>query len=417
MRWTESFISTLKEAPEAAESLSHKLMLRAGLIRMLVSGVYSYLPLGLKVLRNIENIVRDEMDKAGAQEVLLPGLQPQELWVKSGRDEQMGETMIRFTDRRGRKLCLGPTHEEVITDLVKSQVRSYKQLPVTLYQIQTKYRDELRPRFGVMRACEFIMKDAYSFDTDESGLDKNYHKMFSAYEKIFKRCGLSFLSTQADCGVMGGDESCEFMVCAESGEDKVAICPGCNFAKIAEDSLVDCPNCKKKLETKTVIEIGHIFKLGTKYSKTLEAVFTAKSGEMRPIVMGCYGIGVSRLIAAIIEQNYDINGIIWPREVSPYDLLIIPLNMEHSGIKELAFKLYEGLSGEFNVLLDDRDERAGTKFKDADLIGIPLKIIIGEKKLDEGKLEIVKRRDNIVVAVDKESAAAQIRKMLEAKNG
>ena len=416
MFWSESFIYTLKEAPEAAESISHKLMLRAGLIRMLVSGVYSYLPLGFKVLKNIEKIVREEMDSAGACEVLLPGLQPQELWVKSGRDEAMGETMIRFTDRKGRKLCLGPTHEEVITELVKNQVRSYKQLPVILYQIQAKYRDELRPRFGLMRACEFIMKDAYSFDIDDAGLDKNYKKMFIAYEKILKRCGLSFISTQADCGVMGGSESAEFMVEAESGEDKVMYCPDCNFAQVSAE-LKKCPNCKKSLTEKTVIEIGHIFKLGTKYSKSLEANFTDADGTLKPMIMGCYGIGVSRLIAAIIEQNYDKDGIIWPREISPYDVLIIPLNMAHRQTKEVSSELYKNLSAKFNVLLDDRDERAGIKFKDADLIGVPLKVVIGEKNLENGKIEIVKRRDNSIMAVDKDKALSQIKEILSASSG
>lgn len=416
MLWSESFIYTLKEAPEAAESISHKLMLRAGLIRMLVAGVYSYLPLGFKVLKNIENIVREEMDKTGACEVLLAALQPEELWIKSGRDEQMGETMVRFIDRKGRKLCLGPTHEEVITELVKNQVRSYKQLPVILYQIQTKYRDELRPRFGLMRACEFIMKDAYSFDIDKAGLDKNYKKMFIAYEKIFKRCGLSFISTKADCGVMGGDESAEFMVEALSGEDKVIYCPDCNFAQASTETK-KCPNCKKNLKDITVIEIGHIFKLGTKYSKSLEANFTDADGTIKPMIMGCYGIGVSRLIAAIIEQNYDKDGIIWPREISPYDVLIIPLNMAHLQTKEVSGELYKNLSAKFNVLLDDRDERAGIKFKDADLIGIPLKVVIGEKGLGCGKIEIVQRRDNSIMAVDKDKALSQIKEILSGSSG
>ncbi|PIQ88892.1 MAG: proline--tRNA ligase [Candidatus Omnitrophica bacterium CG11_big_fil_rev_8_21_14_0_20_42_13] len=395
MRWSEAFISTLKEAPEQAESASHKLMLRSGLIRMLISGVYSYLPLGFKVLRNIENIIRDEMDNSGAQELLLPGLQPVDLWLRSGRDDLMGQTMIRFEDRRGRKICLGPTHEEVITEVVRNQVRSYKQLPFILYQIQTKYRDEIRPRFGVIRSCEFIMKDAYSFDIDKEGLDKNYKKMFEAYKNIFSRCGLSFLTTEADSGVMGGDESNEFMIPAESGEDRVVHCPNCDFTKIKGENLLHCPNCKKKLEEKTVIEVGHIFKLGTKYSESLGASFAAGNGELKPIVMGCYGIGVSRLIAAIIEQNHDQSGIIWPKEVSPYDLLISPLNVSNIEVKEAAEKLYNGLSLKFKVLLDDRDERPGAKLKDADLIGIPLRVIIGEKNLKEKKVELSRRGQDV----------------------
>ena len=412
MRWSKSFISTLKETPEKAESVSHKLMLRAGLIRMLFSGAYSYLPLGLKVLRNIEQIVRSEMDACGAQELLLPGLQPQDLWVKSGRDGEMGQTMIRFIDRRGRKVCLGPTHEEVITDVVKNQVRSYKQLPVILYQIQAKYRDELRPRFGVMRACEFIMKDAYSFDVDDKGLDKNYQSMLKAYKKIFLRCGLSFLTTEADCGVMGGSESCEFMVPAQSGEDTVLHCPECNLTKIKEENLEKCPQCKKNLEEQTVIEVGHVFKLGTKYSKVLNAVFTTADGKIKPIIMGCYGIGVSRLIAAIIEQNNDNDGIIWPKEISPYDLLVVPLNITDSKTKEIAEKIYKDLSGEFNVLLDDRDERPGMKFKDADLIGIPLRVIIGEKNLKAGKVELVKRKNKDTSFVEYDTAVSCIKREL-----
>ncbi|HDZ77160.1 MAG TPA: proline--tRNA ligase [Candidatus Omnitrophica bacterium] len=412
MRWSKSFISTLKEVPEKAESVSHRLMLRSGLIRMLFSGAYSYLPLGLKVLRNIEQIVREEMDACGAQELLLPGLQPQDLWVKSGRDEQMGQTMIRFVDRRGRKICLGPTHEEVITDVVKNQVRSYKQLPVILYQIQTKYRDELRPRFGVMRACEFIMKDAYSFDIDDKGLDKNYQLMLEAYKKIFSRCGLSFLTTEADCGVMGGKESCEFMVPASSGEDVILHCSKCNLTKIKEEGLEKCPQCKGALEEQTVIEVGHVFKLGTKYSKVSNAVFTGADGKIKPIVMGCYGIGVSRLIAAIIEQNNDNDGIIWPKEVSPYDLLVAPLNITDSKTKEVAEKIYKELSIEFNVLLDDRDERPGMKFKDADLIGIPLRVIIGEKNLKAGKVELVKRQNKETSFVEYDTAVSCIKKEL-----
>lgn len=376
MLWSKSFIITLKDAPERAESVSHRLMLRAGLIRPLISGVYSYLPLGLRVLRNVERVIRAEMDRAGAREVLLPGLQPLEIWLRSGRNEQMGETMIRFRDRRGRKICLGPTHEEVITDLARGCLSSYKQLPFTLYQIQTKYRDEVRPRFGLIRGCEFIMKDAYSFDKDEAGLDRSYRRMVSAYKDIFRSLGLSVIVSQADCGVMGGSESCEFMAPAESGEDKV--------------------------EGKTAIEVGHIFKLGDKYSRCLGAVFSTDKGETRTVLMGCYGIGVSRLLAAIVEQHYDKDGIIWPREVAPYDALVIPLNITHGPTRELADKVYAELSKRFAVLLDDRDERPGVKFKDADLIGIPRRIVIGEKNLKQGKIEFSHRKDKKAKLVDKE---------------
>jgi prolyl-tRNA synthetase len=398
MRWKDAFIPTLKQAPRDAESTSHKLMLRAGLIRMLMAGVYSYLPLGLKVLNNIENIVRQEMDSCGANELLLPALQPLDLWLKSGRDKPMGEVMIRFTDRKGRKLSLGPTHEEVITNLVKTNVSSYKQLPLILYQIQTKFRDEIRPRFGVVRSCEFIMKDAYSFDRDQEGLDKNYDLMHQAYRRIFKRCGLDFLTIEADPGVMGGDVSHEFMVPADSGEDAVLNCPDCKLTRIFKDEDGPksnlCPKCKRKLKEINTVEVGHIFKLQTKYSQSLQARFLDRDGKLKPMIMGCYGIGVSRLVAAIIEQNHDKDGIIWPFEISPYKIVIIPLDLDDQRIMSKAGKFYDQLKRDkITVLLDDRNEQAGVKFKDADLIGIYLQVIISKDLLNKGNIEIRLRRD------------------------
>jgi len=367
MYWTNTFIPTLKEIPQEAESVSHQLLLRAGLVRMLMAGSYSYLPLGLKVLQNIQNIIREEMNSAGAAELLLPALHPLELWQRSGRDKDLGEVMIKFTDRRGRKLCLGPTHEEAITDLVRSHVSSYKQLPLVLYQIQTKFRDEIRPRFGLIRSCEFIMKDAYSFDKDEAGLDKNYETMRNSYDRIFKRCGLNVVTTAADSGVMGGKVSHEFMVPAKDGEDVVTV----------EGQKVNA------------IEIGHIFKLGTKYSAVLGANFLDAKGKLQPIIMGCYGIGVSRLISSVIEQNNDANGIIWPLELTPYKAMILPLDVTDSNIMSAASGLYQDLTKlGIEPLLDDRDERAGVKFKDADLLGIPLQIIIGKNGLKDGTLEL-----------------------------
>ncbi len=394
MYWTESFITTLKEAPESAESISHKLMLRASMVRMLVAGVYSYLPLGFKVLSNIENIIRDEMNNAGALELLLPGLQPLELWQKTGRDELMGETMFRFLDRKGRKLCLGPTHEEVITDLAANFVKSYRDLPFTLYQIQTKYRDELRPRFGIVRSCEFIMKDAYSFDRNKQGLDVIYEKMRVAYENILKRCGLNFVSVKADSGVIGGDVSHEFLVPAESGEDALFKCNTCSAYMSVKDAEIDnCPHCRKDMEKVNALEVGHIFKLGDKYSKTLGVKFLDEEGKYQVAQMGCYGIGVSRLIAAVIEQNHDIDGIIWPKEVAPFDVIIVPVNVSDKEILSEAGILHDNLENAgLNILVDDRDERAGVKFKDADLLGIPLRITIGNKWLNENKLEIKNRR-------------------------
>ncbi len=416
MLWTKTFIPTIKEVPQEAESESHKLMLRAGLIRMLISGVYSYLPFGLKVLNNIQRIVREEMNNSGANELLLPALQPLELWQKTGRDKVIGEVMIRFTDRRGRNLCLGPTHEEVITDLVRQHVSSYKQMPLILYQIQTKFRDEIRPRFGLVRACEFIMKDAYSFDADEQGLDKNYSIMYEAYKRIFKRCGLDCLSVEADPGVMGGKVSHEFMVPADCGEDIVLVCPKCKLAKPFQEQKIKCPQCGVELEKINTIEIGHIFKLGAKYSASLGANFLDAKGVLSPVIMGCYGIGVSRLVATIIEQNHDQQGIIWPREVAPYDCLIIPLEVQAGPIMEKASELYKLLGDQgLKVLMDDRDERAGVKFKDADLIGIPIHLVLGKEFLKSGNLELKLRRSEEKFSGPAEEILNKVKAALDGK--
>lgn len=418
MLWSKVFIPTLKEAPQEAESISHKLMLRAGLVRMLMAGAYSYLPLGLKVLNNIENIIRQEMSSSGASELLLPALQPKELWLRSGRDKDMGEVMIRFEDRRGRSICLGPTHEEVITDLVKNNVSSYRQLPVVLYQIQTKFRDEMRPRFGLVRCCEFIMKDAYSFDKDEAGLDKNYGIMLEAYKRIFTRLGLDFIVTEADSGVMGGKVSHEFMVPAKDGEDVVLSCPKCKiFLPHKDESGEDvCPKCKSELTKLNAIEVGHIFKLGTKYSSTMGAKFLDEHGKLTDIIMGCYGIGVSRLISAIIEQNNDASGIIWPLEVSPFKVIVLPLDVNDNLIMQNASSIYNCLkAGGLEVLLDDRDERAGVKFKDADLIGIPMSIIIGQKSKDTKKVEIKKRKAGTVDLVGSDQVVNYVKEFFKNK--
>ncbi|MFH1888681.1 MAG: proline--tRNA ligase [Candidatus Omnitrophota bacterium] len=395
MLWSKDFIPTLKETPQEAESVSQQLMLRAGLVRMLMAGVYSYLPLGLRVLNNIQGIIRQEMNASGASELLLPALQPLELWLKSGRDKDIAEVMLRFTDRKKRNVCLGPTHEEVITELVKSHVVSYKQLPLLLYQIQTKFRDEIRPRFGLIRACEFIMKDAYSFDLDEAGLERNYREMHNAYNRIFKRCGLDILTTEADPGVMGGKVSHEFMAPAPDGEDMVLFCPKCRFARSSKEmERGKCPACKSDLEKANTIELGHIFKLGTRYSSALEANFIDAKGEQKPLIMGCYGIGVSRLVSAIIAQNNDKDGIVWPKEISPYHVIILPLDTTEGDIMGRAEELYKELrQGGLQVLLDDRDERAGVKFKDADLLGISLQVIIGRESLKNNTLELKIRRN------------------------
>jgi prolyl-tRNA synthetase len=414
MLWSKTFIPTLKEIPQEAESVSHQLMLRAGLVRMLMGGVYSYLPVGLAVLENIQKIIRQEMAVAHAAELLLPALQPQELWLRSGRDSIMGEVMIRFTDRRGRKICLGPTHEEVITELIRTHVSSYKQMPLVLYQIQTKFRDEIRPRFGVVRACEFIMKDAYSFDTTVEGLRVNYQAMHEAYQRIFSRCGLTVVTVEADSGVMGGEISHEFLVPAESGEDAVLVCPSCRGARgYREGKSMECPTCHAACNKTNAIELGHTFQLGTKYSQTLGANFLDASGQLKPIIMGCYGIGVSRLIAAAIEQNHDDNGIVWPREVSPYQVIILALNVDEPKIMHTATQLYAQLSASgITALLDDRDERAGVKFKDADLLGVTLQVIIGSGSLKNNTVEIKVRRSGEKFVLGESDSGVKIKELL-----
>ena len=398
------------------EAVSHRLLLRSGLVHMLTSGVYSYLPLGLRVLRRIENIIREEMNAAGAQELFLPCLQPIDLWKQTGRDQTLADVMIKFQDNRGRLMCLGPTHEEVITDLVKHFVQSYRQLPLVLYQIQTKFRDELRTRFGIVRACEFIMKDAYSFDRGTAGLQKNYQLMYGAYQKIFKRCGLDAVVIEADSGAMGGDVSHEFMVPAAIGEDTVVHCPSCGFYGSATETQKEGQHCvrcgKGVLECQVAIELGHIFQLGTKYSLSQQALFLDEDGKQKPIVMGCYGIGVSRVIAAIIEKNNDEKGIRWPREAAPFDVEILPIagTIGNEGeIIALAKQYDEELTADgYDILVDDRAETAGVKFNDADLIGIPLRITIGRRTLAEGKVEIKIRSSGEVLFVNKDDVRQKL---------
>ncbi len=394
MLWSKTFIPTLKETPQEAESLSHQLLLRAGLVRMLMAGSYSYLPMGFKVLNNIQKVICQEMDSAGAVQVLLPALQPLEIWQRTGRDRDLGDVMFKIVDRRQRKVCLGPTHEEVITELIRVHISSYKQLPLILYQIQTKFRDEVRPRFGLVRACEFIMKDAYSFDIGQEGLDLNYQAMYDAYMRIFKRCGLRILTPEADSGVMGGKVSHEFMVPAKDGEDTVLACLKCSYALAPKEGAEDlCPKCAGMLEKVNAIEVGHIFKLGTKYSLSMGANFLDAKGELKPVIMGCYGIGVSRLISAVIEQNNDKDGIIWPDELAPYKVIIMPLDVFDKNVMSAAAKAYAELQAlNIEVLFDDRDERAGIKFKDADLLGIPLQLVIGRNSVKDGLLELKIRK-------------------------
>lgn len=543
MRFSKLLLPTLKENPAEAEVVSHTLLLRAGFIRKLTSGVYSYLPMGLAAIRKVEQIVREEMNAAGAQELLMPMVQPTDLWQESGRLKKYGPELLRFTDRHDRESCLGPTHEEVITDIVRKNIRSYREVPVNLYQIQTKFRDEIRPRFGLMRGREFIMKDAYSFDSTEEGAQQAYEKMHYAYHRIFSRCGLRFRAVEADTGTIGGSFSHEFMVLADTGEDTIVICqkcsyaanmekavcrplpfvgeetekplekietPGkrkveavCEFLKIEPQGLVKtmvymadgkpvavllrgdhevqsvklknllgasevemasdqecfdatgvpsgylgpiglkipvladetvlamknfvvganeknhhyqnanygrdfaveksadlrmvtaedrCPVCGAELELTRGIEVGHIFKLGTAYSTALNATFLDSEGNEKPFIMGCYGIGVSRVVAAAIEQNHDKDGIIFPIPIAPAKVIVLNLGITDSVITEAAEGFYAELQkAGVEVILDDRDMRPGAKFKDADLIGIPIRVTFGKKFSENGLVELRQR--------------------------
>jgi len=545
MRLSRFYAPTLKETPAEAEVISHKLLLRAGMIRKLTAGVYTYLPLGLRALNNVARIVREEMDRAGALEILMPAVQPADLWKESGRWEHYGRELLRFVDRHDRESCLGPTHEEVVTDLVRHEVRSYRQLPLNLYQIQTKFRDEIRPRFGLMRGREFVMKDGYSFDKDEAGSETSYAAMFEAYTRIFTRLGLKFRSVSADSGSIGGSFSHEFMVLAATGEDTIVSCPACAYAAnlekaeavyppagehapcppvetvstpnvhtvpevaaflgvaperiiktllyiadgIAVAALVRgdrelneiklknllaaidlrlatpeevagitgapvgfagpvklpiahifadqeltlasdwitganagdthlrhvdikrdvplmatadlrqvapgdvCPKCGQPVTFSKGIEVGHIFKLGFKYSKALSATFLDENGKEQYLFMGCYGIGVSRVLAACIEQNNDEHGIVFPPPIAPFEVVLLNLNPKDAASNAVAEELYTTLTAAgIEVLLDDREERPGVKFKDADLLGFPLQLTLGGKGLARGVVETKDRR-------------------------
>lgn len=564
MKLSNMLITTLREVPAEAELPSHKLMLRAGMMRKMASGIYNYMPLGLRTLKKIENIVREEMDRAGAQEFLASAIIPAELWKESGRWEVFGPEMFRLNDRNERQFCLGPTHEEVFTDIARGVIKSYKQLPLNLYQIQTKYRDERRPRFGVMRSREFTMKDAYSFDKDYAGLDITYNKMYEAYKNIFERCGVDCSAVEADSGAMGGAGSAEFMVKSEYGEDEVVFCDVCSYAanmekapstpekaemeeakglekvetpnaKTIEDLikffnitskkfvktliykaddkvvavmvrgdrevnetkvtnaiggavefaladektvkeattaeigfagpmgikadflLVDeevanmynfvvganetgyhyvnvnyerdfdgtvgdfrnvtsedkCPKCGEKLTIARGIEVGHIFKLGTKYSESMRAVFSDEDGKNKPLIMGCYGIGINRTMASVIEQHHDENGIVWPLAVAPYHVIVIPAVSKNEEQMKAAAELYNSLKEiGVEVLLDDRNERAGVKFKDADLIGIPMRITVG-RMVSEGKVEFKIRSNSEIEEIEISSVIDKVKEEFE----
>ena len=405
MFWSKIFLPTLKDSPQDAEIISHKLMLRSGMIRRVTSGIYTWLPLGLRVLRKVENIVREEMNASGAQEVLMPMVQPRELWEETNRWKKMGPELLRIQDRHERDFCLGPTHEEVITDLIRNNIKSYKELPLNLYQIQTKFRDEVRPRYGVMRGREFLMKDSYSFNLNEESLAESYLLMKNTYKKIIDRLGLKFKIVKADSGAIGGDTSEEFHILAENGEDTIAVSDSSDFAINTELLLKEgedlkslqgkpSPDGEGVIEIKKGIEIGHIFQLGRVYADAMNANVLDQEGKARSLFMGCYGIGVSRLVAAAIEQNNDDKGIIWPDSIAPYEVNIVAIGFDKDEeIAKAAIDLYNQLlSMGYEAMLDDRKDGYGTKMKDAELIGVPINVIIGKQYLQNNEIEL-KHRD------------------------
>jgi prolyl-tRNA synthetase len=405
MFWSKIFLPTLKDAPQDAEIISHQLMLRSGMIRKVASGIYTWLPLGLRALRKIENIVREEMNASGAQEVLMPMVQPRELWEETQRWKKMGPELLRIQDRHDRDFCLGPTHEEVITDLIRSNIQSYKELPLNIYQIQTKFRDEVRPRYGVMRGREFLMKDSYSFNINEDSLEESYLLMKETYKKIIERLGLKYKIVKADSGAIGGDASEEFHILAENGEDTIAVSDSSEFAINTELLLKEgedlsslqgkpSPDGKGLIEIQKGIEVGHIFQLGKIYTDAMNANVLDHKGKTQHLHMGCYGIGVSRLVAAAIEQNNDDKGIIWPEAIAPYQVNIVAIGFDKDKkIAKVSMDLYHEISAMgYEVMLDDRKDGYGTKMKDAELIGIPMNIIVGKKYLEAKEIEL-KHRD------------------------
>jgi len=403
MKASSYHYKTLKDAPSDTELVSHKLMIRAGMIKPLASGIYSWLPLGLKVLKKIENIIREEMDKGGCLEIYMPMVQPKSLWDETGRSDEYGPELLGFKDRGDREFYLGPTHEEVVTDLARKEINSPKDLPLTFYQIQAKFRDEIRPRFGVMRAREFLMKDGYSFDLSETSMKQTYSKIKQIYIEIFNKLKLDYRIVNADSGSIGGSSSEEFHVLADSGEDLLAFSDesdfACNVELIEEDDVnkipgMDSPDGMGKLGVKKGIEVGHIFQLGNKYSKSMD-LKVQDNNEIKYLEMGCYGIGVSRIIAASIEQSHDEKGIIFNETLSPFNLIIILINQKNDeSINLKANYFYEKLKDAGNdVLLDDRDCSPGIKFSDAELIGIPHQLIISKKTIESDSYEVVTRKD------------------------
>lgn len=404
MKQSMLFAPTLREVPKEAEITSHQLLLRGGFIKQTAAGIYTYLPLAYRVIQKIEKIIREEHNKVGCSELLMPALQPKELWEESGRWSDYGRELMRLTDRHDREFCLGPTHEEIISFAVRDYINSYKKLPLALYQIQSKFRDELRPRFGLMRGREFIMKDLYSFHTDKEDLDKWYGIIWEVYKTIFDRCGLDTKVVNSDTGQIGGDEADEFMVMSEVGEDTITYCDTCDygsnieFSGLAEGDV--CPKCGQgHIKIAKGIEVGNIFKLGTKYSVPMNLNFIDQNQKQQAVIMGCYGLGVSRTLMALAEQHNDEFGLVWPKGVAPFDIHVVVADYKKEDQVDASQKIYNKLiENGYDVLYDDRPERAGVKFKDADLIGIPLRITVG-RKISEGIVEIKNRQTLEVVEV------------------
>lgn len=403
MKQSLLFAPTLRDMPKEAEVISHKILLKGGYIKQIAAGVYTYLPLAYRVIKKIENIIREELDNIGCSELLMPALQPRDLWSESGRYEKYGPELMRLKDRHERDFCLGPTHEEVITAVVRDSVTSYKKLPLALYQIQTKFRDEFRPRFGLMRGREFIMKDLYTFSTTEEDLDEWYNKVRGAYINILDRLQLNYRIVRADSGNIGGSSSEEFMILCEIGEDTIVYSDESDFASNTElcnlPEGAPSPDGKGTIKHAKGIEAGHIFKLGTKYSDAMKAMFIDKDGKTKPMIMGCYGIGVSRLLMAILEQHYVDDKAIWPKEVRPFDIHVMPLEKIGTEGYEKALEIYNNLKAKgYDVLFDDRQESPGVKFKDGDLIGISNRIVVG-RKISEGIVEYKNLETNEVKEV------------------
>lgn len=405
MYFSKLFVPTTRQDPSDAELISHKLMVRSGMIKKTAAGIYNWLPIGYKVLKKVENIVRKNLDYFGAQEILMPMVQPAELWKESKRFDQYGKELLKFKDRSERDFVLGPTHEEIICEIFRSYPISYKELPINLYQIQTKFRDEIRPRFGIMRCREFLMKDAYSFDIDEEGMQKSYGNMKDAYISTFNDIGLHYRIVKADAGNIGGDVSEEFHIIADSGEDLLAISDSSDFAANVEvlkyekdPSELDgepSPDGKGKLVIKRGIEVGHIFQLGQKYSEKMSVSIKDSSGKGIDVFMGCYGVGVSRIVAAAIEQNHDEKGIIWPYAIAPFHVNVICLDPKKEEVLKECESVYQIIKDAgHDVLLDDRDMRAGQKFTDNEILGIPYSIVIGPKNFLNNSFEFVIRKTN-----------------------